>query len=61
MSLVGAIYRPDEWNHFFVMVGGAAAVLIGLVFVACHSIPGRSPKTHIATVPSERWPASPLR
>jgi len=28
------VYRPDEWHDFFVMVGGAAAVLTGLVFVA---------------------------
>src|SRR6476620_8476793 len=27
-------YRPDEWHDFFVMVGGGAAVLLGLVFVA---------------------------
>jgi modulator of FtsH protease len=27
-------YRPDQWRDFFVMVGGAAAVLTGLVFVA---------------------------
>jgi hypothetical protein len=28
------IFRPDEWHDFFVMVGGAAAALTGLVFVA---------------------------
>lgn len=28
------IYRPDQWHDFFVVVGGAAAVLTGLVFVA---------------------------
>ncbi len=28
------VYRPEEWHDFFVMVGGAAAVLTGLVFVA---------------------------
>ena len=27
-------YRPEEWHDFFVMVGGGAAVLLGLVFVA---------------------------
>lgn len=27
-------YRPDEWHEFFSLVGGAAAVLTGLVFVA---------------------------
>src|SRR5262245_51677736 len=27
-------YRPGEWHGFFVMVGGSAAVLTGLVFVA---------------------------
>ena len=25
-------YRPDQWHDFFVMVGGGAAVLLGLVF-----------------------------
>jgi len=28
------VYRADEWHDFFVMAGGAAAVLTGLVFVA---------------------------
>jgi hypothetical protein len=28
------VYRPDEWHDFFLTVGGAAAVLTGLVFVA---------------------------
>jgi hypothetical protein len=28
------IYRPDLWRDFFVMVGGGAAALTGLVFVA---------------------------
>jgi len=27
-------YRPDQWHDFFLMVGGSAAVLTGLVFVA---------------------------
>jgi modulator of FtsH protease len=27
-------YRPEEWHDFFVMVGGSAAVLTGLVFVS---------------------------
>jgi hypothetical protein len=27
-------YRPDQWHDFFVMVGGGALVLTGLVFVA---------------------------
>src|SRR3954447_14308573 len=27
-------YQPDQWHDFFLMVGGAAAVLAGLVFVA---------------------------
>ncbi|HEV2310666.1 MAG TPA: hypothetical protein VGU73_09090 [Acidimicrobiia bacterium] len=27
-------YRPDQWHDFFVMVGGGAAVLTGLVFVS---------------------------
>jgi len=29
-----AAYRPAEWHDFFITVGGAAAVLTGLVFVA---------------------------
>jgi len=28
------IYRPDLWHDFFLMVGGGAAALTGLVFVA---------------------------
>ncbi len=28
------IYRPDQWHGFLVMVGGGAAALTGLVFVA---------------------------
>jgi hypothetical protein len=28
------IYRPDQWRDFFLMVGGGAAALTGLVFVA---------------------------
>src|SRR3954453_9502861 len=32
--LAADIYRPAEWHDFFVMVGGAAAALTGLVFVA---------------------------
>jgi hypothetical protein len=28
------IYRPEEWQNYFLMVGGAAAALTGLVFVA---------------------------
>jgi hypothetical protein len=28
------IYRPDQWHDFFITVGGAAAALTGLVFVA---------------------------
>jgi hypothetical protein len=28
------IFRPDQWNNFLVMVGGGAAALAGLVFVA---------------------------
>jgi hypothetical protein len=34
MMFAADIYRPEEWHDFFVMVGGAAAVLTGLVFVA---------------------------
>jgi hypothetical protein len=32
--LVAAVYQPDQSRDFFVMVGGAAAALSGLVFVA---------------------------
>lgn len=28
------IYRPDQWNNFFLLVGTGAATLTGLVFVA---------------------------
>src|SRR6266498_5943032 len=28
------IYRPDQWHDFFITVGGGAAALTGLVFVA---------------------------
>jgi hypothetical protein len=28
------VYDPTQWNQFFVMVGGGAAALTGLVFVA---------------------------
>jgi hypothetical protein len=28
------MYAPDRWHEFYVMVGGAAAVLLGLIFVA---------------------------
>ena len=27
-------YRPEQWHDFFIMVGGGAAALAGLVFVA---------------------------
>ena len=32
--LASDVYRPDQWHDFFIMVGGGAAVLTGLVFVA---------------------------
>jgi hypothetical protein len=28
------IYHPEEWHDYFIVVGGAAAALTGLVFVA---------------------------
>jgi hypothetical protein len=28
------LFRPEQWNDFFLMVGGGAAALTGLVFVA---------------------------
>jgi len=31
---VADVYRPEQWHDFFLMVGGAAAALTGLVFVA---------------------------
>jgi hypothetical protein len=27
-------FMPDQWSNFFVMVGGGAAALVGLIFVA---------------------------
>ena len=32
--MAAGVYRPELWRDFFVMVGGGAAVLTGLVFVA---------------------------
>jgi hypothetical protein len=32
--LSAEVYQPEQWHDFFVMVGGAAAALAGLVFVA---------------------------
>ena len=32
--LAADAYQPDHWHDFFLTVGGAAAVLAGLVFVA---------------------------
>ena len=32
--MITDIYKPDLWNSFFIMVGGGAAALTGLVFVA---------------------------
>jgi modulator of FtsH protease len=34
VALASEVFRPDEWRDFFLEVGGAAAVLTGLVFVA---------------------------
>lgn len=34
------IYRPDQWHDYFITVGGAAAALTGLVFVAMSLNPG---------------------
>ena len=34
VALASEVFRPDEWRDFFLVVGGAAAVLTGLVFVA---------------------------
>ena len=30
----GAVYEPEQWNNFFVLVGTGSAALTGLVFVA---------------------------
>ncbi len=32
--MIADIYKPELWNSFFIMVGGGAAALTGLVFVA---------------------------
>jgi hypothetical protein len=32
--LAADVYQPAQWHDFFLMVGGAAAALAGLVFVA---------------------------
>jgi hypothetical protein len=32
--MLADIYKPEVWNNFFIMVGGGAAALTGLVFVA---------------------------
>ena len=32
--LAADAYRPDQWHDFFITVGGAAAAVTGLVFVA---------------------------
>jgi modulator of FtsH protease len=34
LTLASEVFKPDEWRDFFLEVGGAAAVLTGLVFVA---------------------------
>jgi hypothetical protein len=34
MAKHGRIFMPEQWNNFFVMVGGGAAALAGLIFVA---------------------------
>ena len=34
MMIAADIYRAEEWHDFFILVGGAAATLTGLVFVA---------------------------
>ena len=32
--LTADIYRPEQWNDFFILVGTGAVTLTGLVFVA---------------------------
>jgi hypothetical protein len=32
--MLADIYKPEVWNSFFTMVGGGAAALTGLIFVA---------------------------
>ena len=34
MGLHSGFAMPDQWNNFFIMVGGGAAALAGLIFVA---------------------------
>ena len=34
VALASEVFRPNEWHDFFLVVGSAAAVLTGLVFVA---------------------------
>jgi hypothetical protein len=34
------VYQPDQWRDFFIMVGGGAAAITGLVFVAMTLNPG---------------------
>lgn len=47
--MAGEIYRPELWHDFFVMVGGGAAALTGLVFVAMSLNIGRivEDETHL--------------
>jgi hypothetical protein len=32
--IVAGLYRPEQWNNFFLLVGTGAITLTGLVFVA---------------------------
>ena len=48
-------YRPDQWHDFFVMVGGGAVVLTGLVFVALSlNVNVVTQTRRIGTAPSTR-------
>jgi hypothetical protein len=40
-------FQPDAWHDFYLMVGGAAAVLTGLIFVAV--------SLHLRPVLRDRW------
>ena len=41
----------EDWGEFFLMVGSAAAVLIGLIFVVVTLMDDRPRATVLATVP----------
>jgi len=53
--LVADIFRPAQWNDFFLLVGTGAVTLTGLVFVAMSLNLKRLPSMqHIVIEPSIR-------